>query len=349
MKNNNKEIYKINKRQIDILHKYYEVDEENKLVSVKFNLESDKEMLETSIGKDDSSMFNYELLNKINSIFESIPFVYKIDIEFDVGGELSQSPQKTLEAFNDTLELGQITSRKDNRRKWLIATMLVMSGILLLFFMIISSHYSWFGDGLQGEIIAEIIDISAWVFLWEAVTILFLEPSEKRILNLKIKNRVNSIAIYKKGEDKPLVLEHSKDIFGEWEDESKIKKYGKIALLISSAAFICMGFYSCYSLIKFFFENQNIDTGIIFVSSIIGFLTFAIYILAGLGGLFRYSNRKNLLSKLVGPFAILLILQLVFILTMSAISSEWSAITSSISGLIINILYIFGYFAERKD
>ena len=80
MKNNNKEIYKINKRQIDILHKYYEVDEENKLVSVKFNLESDKEMLETSIGKDDSSMFNYELLNKINSIFESIPFVYKIDI-----------------------------------------------------------------------------------------------------------------------------------------------------------------------------------------------------------------------------------------------------------------------------
>ena len=103
------------------------------------------------------------------------------------------------------------------------------------------------------------------------------------------------------------------------------------------------------SLIKFFFENQNIDTGIIFVSSIIGFLTFAIYILAGLGGLFRYSNRKNLLSKLVGPFAILLILQLVFILTMSAISSEWSAITSSISGLIIDILYIFGYFAERKD
>ena len=46
----------------------------------------------------------------------------------------------------------------------------------------------WFGEGIKAEVIAETINIAAWVFVWEAVSMLFLEKSEQKIFALRNKN-----------------------------------------------------------------------------------------------------------------------------------------------------------------
>lgn len=57
--------------------------------------------------------------------------------------------------------------------------------------MFILNNYSY--NFILEDIISEILNITAWVFIWEAVTIYLLDRNERNYKNRKIYKRINKI------------------------------------------------------------------------------------------------------------------------------------------------------------
>ena len=222
-----------NKRQIELLEKYYNIDNENKIISIDLHYQKVSDILLTNEGNINYPLFKNEIIETVNNAIKRTPRDFKINIVFDIEDYENYNPKQIIESFNDTLELGQYSARRSKQTKNLIATILILIGIILLFFMIIGNNNNWFKEGIKSDIVSEVIDIAAWVFIWEAVTMLFLEQLEQNKLALLIRRKVVQITMLKSGIKEPLYVENTNSIFNNWEDESKIKKFGRNCLLIS--------------------------------------------------------------------------------------------------------------------
>ena len=79
-------------------------------------------------------------------------------------------------------------------------------------------------------------------------------------------------------------------------------------------------------------------------------IIYAIILLsAGLGGISLYKGKKNKLSNLVGPYAILISISIIFIIYTAIKNQNSSLIFSGITTTIINILYTIGYFIDKGN
>ena len=75
------------------------------------------------------------------------------------------------------MDMSRVRFRKENRKKTLIVILLILAGLL---FIVLSKTVlsALFTDPTMNSIFVEVLDIVGWVFIWEAVTLLFLNPSE---------------------------------------------------------------------------------------------------------------------------------------------------------------------------
>lgn len=337
-----------NTRQIELFNEYYDTNPEDKTVTYSLHFEKATDLLDNKTGNPKKPIFSNDVLEEINSLIEKTPFIYKIKINLEITDYESFEPKEIIKSFNDTLELNQYAARKSRQKKEILAANLILVGIILLFFMVITKNNEWFGGGTKTDIAVEVINIAAWVFVWEAVTMLFLEHSEQNIFALKIRRRVNQITMRTSNNEKPLAVEEANQIFGNWENEGKIKRTGKMFLLISSFAFLFSSFYSLYQVYSYTIENEfNL---INFIIMLISGIIYAIILLsAGLGGISLYKGKKNKLSNLVGPYAILISISIIFIIYTAIKNQNSSLIFSGITTTIINILYTIGYFIDKGN
>ncbi len=343
MKNN---ILFENKRQIELLEKYYNIDNENKIISIDLHYQKVSDILLTNEGNINYPLFKNEIIETVNNAIKRTPRDFKINIVFDIEDYENYNPKQIIESFNDTLELGQYSARRSKQTKNLIAAILILIGIILLFFMIIGNNNNWFKEGIKSDIISEVIDIAAWVFIWEAVTMLFLEQPEQNKLALLIRRKVVQITMLKSGIKEPLYVENTNSIFNNWEDESKIKKFGRNCLLISSSAFLFLAIFNIYNLFSILLKN-DLSTPKIIISVIITIISCVISILAGLGGIFKYIGKKNILANFVQPYAIFLTIIIIINIVINSIYFNYVGLISIIPSFIINILYIIGYKIEK--
>ena len=72
-----------------------------------------------------------------------------------------------------------------------------------------------------------------------------------------------------------------------------------------------------------------------------------IHLLAGFGGLAKYMGKKSLLSKFVGPYAIVMFVVIIASIILSAVRLNMTLLVSSISSFVINIFYVAGYLIDR--
>lgn len=343
MKNN---ILFENKRQIELLEKYYNIDNENKIISIDLHYQKVSDILLTNEGNINYPLFKNEIIETVNNAIKRTPRDFKINIVFDIEDYENYNPKQIIESFNDTLELGQYSARRSKQTKNLIAAILILIGIILLFFMIIGNNNNWFKEGIKSDIISEVIDIAAWVFIWEAVTMLFLEQPEQSKLALLIRRKVVQITMLKSGIKEPLYVENTNSIFNNWEDESKIKKFGRNCLLISSSSFLFLAIFNIYNLFSILLKN-DLSTPKIIISVIVTIISCVISILAGLGGIFKYIGKKNILANFVQPYAIFLIIIIIINIVINSIYFNYVGLISIIPSFIINILYIIGYKIEK--
>lgn len=345
MKNKNKNLFE-NKRQIELLEKYYVVDNDKKIINIDLHYPKSSDILLNNEGNINYPLFKNEILETVNNSIERTPKDYKVNIIFDIEDYENYKPKQIIESFNDTLELGQYSARRGKQLKNLIASILILVGIILLFFMIIGKNNNWFEEGIKSDIISEVIDIAAWVFIWEAVTMIFLEQPEQNKFALKIRRKVVQITMLKKGNNEPLYLENTNSIFNNWEGESKIKSVGRNCLLISSSAYLFLALFNIYSLCKYLLAN---DLTIFTIATLIIFtiISSGVSILAGLGGLFKYIGKKNVLANFVRPYAIFLSIIIIINIIINSIDFNYFGLLSIIPSFLINILYIIGYRIDK--
>lgn len=337
-------------RQIELLEKYYVVDREKKEITIDLNYDKASELLVEQGGKEKS--FNIEVIDKIRLICDKFPIAFKVKVNIHIKEYEDINVEELNQKFNDTLELTQYRARREKSFKWFLGTILVLLGVILLFLNIVGKTHDWFGNETNVEIITEVIDIAAWVFVWEAVTLVFLEPTEETTLSIKFKKRLSSINYFNANGD-TILSKNSSEIFSNWIEEDNINRIAKGCLLFSSAAFLAMSFYSYYSIYLLVLDFQSGEselTPILLTSGIIADIIFGfIELLAGLSGFAKYTHKDGKLSKLHSFFAILLLTYIVYGIIVSSIFGTPKTIITTIFSSVFAIMYILSWAIDYNN
>lgn len=330
-----------NDRQLELLEKYYNVDRENKTIYLNLYFDVVSEVLEKNIGNNKIYRLKNDVLELINEAILNTPPIYKIKLNLKIDDYEGYDPHKVIEAFNDTLELNQYKARRNRTFKELSSSILILVGILLLFLMAIGKNYEWFGGGVKEDIIVEVIDITAWVFVWEAVTLIFLQINSETKFTISVKKRVKKISMLDK-ENNVLATESGDDIFGKREDESRLKRIGKYLILISSIAFVVLGVYKTY--LSFTSVDSDLPNCVTITVAIIDLI---IDIFACIGGIFVFLNKNNKLTKFVGVYSFILLTLFLITLIISIVDNDVKLIIGNSASFLFSLFYITGYFINK--
>lgn len=339
-------------RRLDVLSYYYPIDEERRLIDVTLHYDKASDILATEVGSKERPLVSADFLSKIGTIFDGLPSGYSVDLSLDIADYEGYDPKALMGAFNDALEINHYRSEKGRKRKWLSATIMVLIGIAILFIMGTGSVNGWFGDGENASLISEVLDIAGWVFIWEAVSVLFLSPSETMTLGLMLARRLHELRFYKHGSEEPLEKEDRKALLANWRDDKPAKRAGDWLLLISGSAFFAFGIAYCFnSLMALFTMDLGLDAAQTTWYVVIVVLVSVLYILGGIGGTSRYIG-KGPLYRFSGIYAIFLLavevsLLIVAIVSGSNVFGGPTGIFSSTVGLIIATAYVVGFFLDR--
>lgn len=222
-------------RQNRLLDYIYDVDKENRIVTARIYFASIDDIIDSSYKKN--LMLNSALWDKMEQVLKSVPFSYKVNFEFEIDDMKGCSPDVLMAALEKNIDMKYLSFAISTRRKRRVALSLTAIGVLLLLINIILQVLQPF-NGVVENILVEIIDIAAWVFVWEAVTIYYIDGYEirrglknirKRILDISFKD---SQTKDEKKEDfdslssnlKSKIKDDIKDILSDFADEKKDTK-----------------------------------------------------------------------------------------------------------------------------
>ncbi len=329
-------------RRIELLGHYFQINQEKRLVYVKLRFDRASDVLEENFGEEKCGMFKNSVLENVGQIYSHIPMEYRAEIEIYIGDYEGYEPKEILSRFNEALELNNYQNSRDKKRRWLRACLLILAGIGILALMGVGVSRHWFGEeGSESvSLWTEVLDIAGWVFIWEAVTISFLQPSALGILGVKILSRTNGIRLYKKGANEILAEENGSAIVAKWEEEGRVEKSGKLALLLSSSAFLAMGFASLLTVLLSL-GNYTFGDWEFWAMLISGIIVFVLDVLGGISGLSRYLG-KGPLKKFVFPFAAFNVVQLVITIVGLVYYQTWHFTFSAIATFVLQIGYVYG-------
>lgn len=358
MKKKEEYLSPVRKRQIELFKKYYDVDEENKLVHLCFHFEKASDILKVEYGGGKNPVIDGTIIENISKTLSKIPLGYKADINFVIDDYEGNKPDELLTALNDSIEIGHYGVLKETRKKGLQIALLIMAGVLCLILMNLGRGAGWFGEGSTEELISEIIDITGWVFIWEAVTLMFISPSEEKTRTILYRKRVNSVSFYEKNNEKPLVKEKCQAIFAEWAEESSAIRSSRLLYLVAGVGLIGTGFSNLIAMI-FSFTNGSISYSplTLTVTIIFTLVLFAFQMLAGISGISSYCGYGHF-RKTSGFFGVASLILCVTFLSGTIAngilhnSINWKSIISAIFALFFYIAFAFAWgfsIVSRKE
>lgn len=95
------------------------------------------------------------------------------------------SPEKVADILNRNFSLLPYRDAIRNTKKIKLSITMLIVGIVFFVIEMLCKSFNW------GDIAIEILDIAAWVFIWEAVTLFFLDylgdKKEKRNFHKRLK------------------------------------------------------------------------------------------------------------------------------------------------------------------
>ena len=338
----------VNKREIELLNKYYEIDNENRIVTMPLHYEKASDLVNDKIISKDNYLFDYDELTSINEMIKRVPAMYRINIDIQIDDYEDYEPEKLIAGFNDALELNQYNYQRENKWKFLRAGILLIVGLTVLFLVAYAKLNKWFGTSDEADVYSEIFDIIGWVFIWETVTIAFLTPSELGVSSLLFRVRVGRIR-FKDIDDKVLVEEVLASQTMKWENERRIEQMSKWSLLLSGIAFVAMGVLGLVTTITSLYEFYTVPdkTSAMVVSYlIIILLDLILVLLQALGGycaLARYIG-KRILPKFSFVFSGIMLILIVASLILAIGDSR--AVIKSLFDLAVLLLYLFGLISN---
>ena len=82
---------------------------------------------------------------------------------------------------------------KTAKNKRLLSGVLLSFGVLTLLILILLRNFVLKDDTIATDIVGEVLDIASWVFIWEAVTVYFLDKTENKFRAKRITKRIKNI------------------------------------------------------------------------------------------------------------------------------------------------------------
>ena len=342
---------KLQRRQLELMKKRFDVDEEKKSVKLALHYEKASDVLDTSI---DSKVPTFDR-SKFDFIKETISDFrpdYKTDLSIKIDDYQGYEAEEIIDGFNDAVELTHYSGNREHKKKFVQVTFLIIAGVLLLNIIAQGFIIDWLELSESGvSIFKEILDITSWVFIWEAVSLMFLRPSEDRLISLTLAHKLKAVT-FLDTKGKVVAQEDYSDSYADTAKERNLRISGKYALLVSGAAFFALGAINLFSFISSIpsyitmFQTFQDDTSLIFTINLFIIIDLAVLvfeILGGLAAISAFTGKIGKLYKLALPFGILSFLFEVASLVLSIVL-EMSFVTSII-GAVISTGYLFGVIA----
>lgn len=337
----------ISKRRIELLKKYYPVDEINKIITFKLYYDHANELLDYTVGETGCEMFKDEFLAKLSSIFEKIPVGYKADVILEINDYDSYDPEIIMDKFNDLIELNSYNVVRRTKRNQVLSAILILIGITILIFNHFFAKEEIYGsyESLESIILQEFFDITSWVFIWQAVTFLFLSPSESGLQLLGVAKCLNKLSVAKQGS--PVIVENRNDILTKCKIDKPIKNVKNKTLLITSTA---LAFFGLVYLIGPLSPSSWITADgkfSVYIVNIVQIFVGVSVLLAGIYGISKFSNYKLKLG-FAYPITLIIFLFLLFVWIFSIIFIEKTKINHVINLTIILLVYL-GYIISSRE
>ncbi len=331
----------VDSRQLEMISRYYPVDRKNKTVTFTFHFASVDEILTPDVKTiRPISHVDSSILEKMDSFVSFLPQDYMAVFDFEIDDYKGNNPQEILDSFNDAVELNHYSGLKKSRKQKLVASILMAVGCIVLLLMCVGEIHGWFGEGTRKDMISEIIDIIAWVFIWESVSMAFLEPSSNMSLDVTMKTRILSVRFFDK-EKHLLVQENQNNMISLWKGKERNKSLGYRFLLAGSAGFLALGLATIIMGLPKIVKDAQAD-------SLTGILDFFIvlaisvcYFLGGYAGLMIYSGKRKF-RKTTTVFFLLSVLALISNFAYAIFKGESTGFLSPSLSTFALVLFVLG-------
>lgn len=341
-------------RNIEILKKYYDVDETKKVVNVRLHYCDPTEILNTNVSTKEKPIFKRDFVEEMKSYIDTFPVEYNLGVDFTFDDYGEYDHETLLTAFLDMMELEHYVCSRFNKRAWLIAILLAIIGSAMIIALFFLEDMNCLTDDLLGRTIDYVIDTWACIFIWEALSMLLLYPNETLTRDKIVLSRFEAVSF--SDSKKGLLIKKEKEEFeANWVVRTKKQSKGDIMLFISGSALIIAGLAAILnnisSLIRSTASLSRWETILAFTFIL---LFGAIQLTAGIAAICR-GFEKGKIGKAVPFFGFFMgaisvaVVILLFTFKAQNINLSPSVLSSSITGIILSVLYIVGDIFVRTD
>ena len=349
MKTNKKPVLEpLRQRQMEILKGDFPYDPETHTFTISLHHESVMDLLDDDISTPEHPIVSWSALERLSDIVEDLPAGENADIRYCIDDYKGYDPEKLVPSFNRLFSKNRFLNQKDKRKKGIASILFTLIGLVLLFFMVLGRTNEWFGEAgsMSDELLGEFIDIVAWVFLWEAVSMLALSPSEYHSINLRVLFTVSRISFYDgKGENK---------LSGEDLDEDlkllgkayNRQQRGKVAVLIASGAFLAASVVTAYRCVMAFIAlsgNPQTEPWNYVVIALFGLASLGVSVFAGVSGILFYTDRPFGKKACLAVSCVLFLLFIVSLIH-AIFTGDVGGIAHGAISIVVQVLYVGGYF-----
>ncbi len=304
-------------REINILSRYFTIDKAKKSRTINLYFDSSEDLLENSHQKEEDRFFSNEIRNEIQNDLAKRPSTYRADIVLRVKDYGNRQPETLNSKLNDSFSRMGYSHQNSRKNTWFAATRLILFGLATLYLRYFLQTEGILTDQTTNkEIIKEIMDTTATVFIWEAVSILLVTPSEDTLINISAIRKIKSISFADQDGNILLVYSSGK-AKGKYKPLASFKKSARVGLLVAGGGLWGMGFTMLLSRISVFLHPETLksritsdgDAKVVFTIFTIFSTVFILScFFAGIGAfnLYNHSSRFRTLS-IIGNIVVALV------------------------------------------
>lgn len=354
------------KRQLAILEKYHDIDYENRTIDLELHYKKISDILEDDVSTKNYPKFKRVILQRASEIIDGFPLDFRVNLKLKIDDFEGYSSNEVMESFKDSLEMFHYAVYREKNKNWVLAVIFSVIAAFVLFFRIFASSNEIYASN---SIIDEVLDIIAWVFLWEAVTILFLSPGELREISFKLARRIVSITLLDNDRTVLSSIDHNA-LTSDWVEDSRKESTSKVLLLIAGAASLSGGIATFITTVKDLYDlvislingTEIYAFNITVISIAINFVVSLLFIIGGIGAISTFREKgpfKSLFPVMAYTYLILVTLHLAIIVGLAVLFYQAQGtfdVNSLIQGFLsqgVSILYfvsyIFSNISKKKE
>ncbi len=184
MKKNNK---------IEILKKYYKIDEKKKEIEVDLYFENFSSLINNNFGNNNVEKLNEIMLEEIQSAFKELPLTYKINLVINIENLENYKPKEVEKIILDNLVFKQYIYKKLHLKKSLTSLLMTLFGAGLITVSYLTSSFSQIP-----QIISDLINISGTLLVWEASYLFFIDRTDQKYLARQYATKLKTLTVKNK-------------------------------------------------------------------------------------------------------------------------------------------------------